>query len=359
MDSWRAFLRLGFGVYLGESLVVGAYLAVSSAGPHRSALVIADMVGAVAALLNLLALQWLCRQPWVRSYSVAWTLFAGIFLTAFIFVDGGLSSPLLPLLLLPVMYGALIFGPFDVGMCVVAAVIEVVVLAITDTGADERPGATILAIAAAAGIGVVVWLAARHRCALEARAAMLTDELERLATTDGLTGCLNHRAFFERLDEEIGRALRYNEPLSLVVTDIDHFKALNDSLGHAGGDAALRRVGQILRSGSRRPDAVGRIGGDEFAILLPATTVSAAGRHATRLLHPTGTELGQVTLSAGVATLDRDEATADRLFRDADRALYHVKDTGRAGVGVMPIHGAPIRLGQSAPSIGLLSVRGR
>jgi diguanylate cyclase (GGDEF)-like protein len=188
---------------------------------------------------------------------------------------------------------------------------------------------------------------------LETRAAQLTRDLEVLATTDGLSGCLNHRAFFERLDEEIARAVRYGEPLSLVVADIDHFKDVNDARGHTGGDRALRRVGAALRAGSRRPDAVGRIGGDEFAVVLPATSLDDAVVHASRLVDPTGDKFGLVTLSAGVATLDQREPTADRLFRDADRALYHAKATGRAGVGMLPLVGAPARVDHLRPAADL------
>lgn len=156
-------------------------------------------------------------------------------------------------------------------------------------------------------------------------------QLQELASTDGLTGLANRRAFADRLGTEISRAKRTNEPLSLVFFDIDHFKKLNDSLGHLEGDAALARVAAILDEGRRSTDLVARWGGEEFAVLLPGTTHQAALLVAERLrqIIERGDLPGKCTISGGVATLP-DHAQEERsLVGAADDALYSAKHHGR------------------------------
>lgn len=197
--------------------------------------------------------------------------------------------------------------------------------------------------AVTAGLGLLTWLSALYRERLDRRDAELTRDLERLATTDDLTGCLNRRAFAERLAAEIARADRYGTPLSLVIADVDRFKELNDTSGHAVGDAALALAGEVLRTGSRQTDLAARIGGDEFTLLLPGTSLEAAGWQAQRIFDPEGRGVGRLTFSAGVASVDETVRTADDLFREADRALYHVKRTGGRGVALATPLGEPRR----------------
>ncbi|MCS6800230.1 MAG: sensor domain-containing diguanylate cyclase, partial [Myxococcota bacterium] len=160
--------------------------------------------------------------------------------------------------------------------------------------------------------------------------------LEELATTDGLTGCLNKRAFLEELDKRLRAAQRFGHPLSLIVTDIDHFKSVNDTYGHATGDAVLRELGTILRRLKRDTDVVARFGGEEFCVLCEQTPARGAVQLAERVrteLESTvfQTEMGplRVTCSLGVSTLGADAVTAAGLFEAADRALYAAKRSGR------------------------------
>lgn len=158
--------------------------------------------------------------------------------------------------------------------------------------------------------------------------------LRRLATTDPLTGLSNRRHFFERGAQELRRAARYRRPLALLMLDIDHFKSVNDRYGHEAGDAVLRDLAERLRAGLRTSDLAGRIGGEEFAVLLPETTAEQAELLAERLraaiaADPLGPDLG-ITVSLGVAlAVPASEETLDPVLRRADAALYRAKAGGR------------------------------
>lgn len=157
-------------------------------------------------------------------------------------------------------------------------------------------------------------------------------QLEALATTDGLTGIHNHRAFQERLMEEYQRSVRYNSPLSLVMVDVDHFKKFNDTFGHPEGDRVLQHVARILEATVRTTDFVARYGGEEFVVLLPETDTLGAIAGAERLrmaLEQEEWTLRAITASIGVATLSSFEEQPDELLAEADKALYLSKQRGR------------------------------
>ncbi len=160
--------------------------------------------------------------------------------------------------------------------------------------------------------------------------------LEEMATTDGLTGCLNKRAFLEELESKIRSAARFKKKLSLIVTDIDHFKNVNDTYGHATGDVVIKELGRILRRVKRETDVVARFGGEEFCVLLEETDTEGAVLFAERVREELQrvvfqTELGklQVKASLGVATYPRHTKTGEGLFESADKALYAAKHGGR------------------------------
>lgn len=166
--------------------------------------------------------------------------------------------------------------------------------------------------------------------ALAHRNRGLVEQMRRMAALDGLTGLANRRAFDEALRAEVNRSGRTGEPLSLVLLDVDHFKAVNDTYGHQAGDDVLRRVGQALRGG-RTTDLPARYGGEEFAVLLPGCGAADALVVADRLREAIGRAGTRppVTASAGVATLDSPTVGAPRLVALADAALYEAKRTGR------------------------------
>src|SRR3954469_8810268 len=173
--------------------------------------------------------------------------------------------------------------------------------------------------------------------------AVLRERVDRLITrladaarTDALTGLLNRRGFQELMEVETERALRSNRPLAIVVGDLDHFKHLNDRFGHAAGDLAPKRFAEIASSASRRIDAVARIGGEEFALLLPDTEQHAAYLLAERLRRAVkepsarGTSEAELpTVSFGVASFPTHAADAAALMHAADQALYAAKAMGR------------------------------
>ncbi len=163
------------------------------------------------------------------------------------------------------------------------------------------------------------------------------ERLARLSVTDELTGLANHRSFRDALSREIKRSLRDDSDLALVLFDIDDFKALNDTYGHAVGDAILARVAAVMRHELREIDLLARYGGEEFALLAPGTSVEGAVAIAEKVrmavsgavfsvLSLEGPRSLQVSISAGVALFDGDER---RLFNAADRALYSAKGAGK------------------------------
>ncbi len=159
-----------------------------------------------------------------------------------------------------------------------------------------------------------------------------------LARTDPLTGVPNRRFLDETVEAEYARARRYEQPLSVVMADVDHFKDVNDKYGHAAGDDALRSVARLARESCRQVDVVGRCGGDEFLFVLPATNLEDATRFAERfrrrladsLLPNSAGDPVRVTVSLGVAQWDTEtmEDPAS-LVRQADRIMYVAKALGR------------------------------
>jgi diguanylate cyclase (GGDEF)-like protein len=161
-------------------------------------------------------------------------------------------------------------------------------------------------------------------------------QLLELAITDSLTGLHNRRHFMESAQQELDRARRYQTPLSLALLDADHFKAVNDRYGHPVGDQALQMLAATGRRLLRDIDLFARIGGEEFAILLPQTDHAAAWIVADRLRQaimdqPIATEQGplHLTVSLGLASLDPATVDLDDLIRRADLALYQAKQNGR------------------------------
>lgn len=161
-------------------------------------------------------------------------------------------------------------------------------------------------------------------------------ELEKLATTDSLTGLFNRRQFFELADKEWERFHRYQRPLTILMADVDHFKCVNDQFGHATGDIVLSAVANACFDQKRATDVIARIGGEEFAILLPETDAAQAEIVAQRIrqriadrrliIHDRDVS---VTVSIGIAQATQSMSGVAALLNAADQALYHAKEQGR------------------------------
>jgi diguanylate cyclase (GGDEF)-like protein/PAS domain S-box-containing protein len=185
----------------------------------------------------------------------------------------------------------------------------------------------------------VVWTIVDQRRTND-RVRDLNARLEQLALTDELTALPNRRAFFRSGEQETKKARRYAAPLSLLMLDVDRFKLINDTYGHSGGDKVLRRVADLIRRTVREVDTGGRLGGEEFALLLPNTALDEALILAERLRAAVAAEAGAaialgvaVTVSIGAAQLVPGDAF-DALLSKADAAMYRAKQAGRDRVAV-------------------------
>jgi diguanylate cyclase (GGDEF)-like protein len=205
------------------------------------------------------------------------------------------------------------------------------------------PGAVLPAVAAGSAIaltlaGLVLWRTVAPLVATQADLQVRYEAALADALRDPLTGLGNHRAFHEELDRQVAGALRYGVPLALLLIDLDEFKAVNDGRGHAGGDRVLRGFGELLGMTLRRADRAFRVGGDEFAVLLPHTDLEGARVVARRLLaqalQPSlrADSFEPLSFSGGISAVPELGIGPAQLYSQADAALYAAKRGGRTDV---------------------------
>lgn len=257
-----------------------------------------------------------------------------------IHLDGGLNSPLTLVLIPPTALAAAAFPPRDARWHLGPIALGYLILLV----AGPTPKFWVLAMGVGLFLSITVPVMLVRHAALKYATAQerRADTLEVVSSVDGLTGCLNHRAFHDVLQQETEAAGHGGPGFALMMIDIDHFKDINDTHGHVTGDRVLADIGQLLQLSTRSADAVGRIGGEEFAVLLRRTDLSHAVEIAERLREevsaakPAGI---RVTISAGVSEHWAD-ATVPQLRRHADRLLYTAKASGRDTViaGPPPAH---------------------
>lgn len=215
---------------------------------------------------------------------------------------------------------------------------EIVTTWLPQTNSENFPYVFVGLVALVAGLSTSLFLLFTHK--LRQDLHRLQTKVTSLTIFDELTGLINRRHFYDRLEEELDRTRRYGTKLALIMVDIDHFKKVNDELGHPLGDVALAEVARLLKANIRTSDIIARYGGEEFAIIIPAQGKNAAFKVAEKLCNVVevndltldGPQL-KVTISAGVADADdlpaKSEDIKATLIRMADRALICAKKAGR------------------------------
>jgi diguanylate cyclase (GGDEF)-like protein/putative nucleotidyltransferase with HDIG domain len=242
-----------------------------------------------------------------------------------VFTSGDAASIHVMFYVLVAFYAAYFFSPGQAGVQVafVGIAYGSVLLALNDDGETARWLTTVGTLAVAT---ILIGT-------LKARLERLIERLADAARTDVLTGLLNRRGFEETIELELERARRSGRPLSLIVGDLDRFKELNDRHGHRAGDGALERLAAVLRAEKRRIDTAARVGGEEFAILVPESTEHDAYILAERLRRAVrdarDPDVPHTTISFGIATYPVHGFNAETVFQAADGALYAAKELGR------------------------------
>ena len=311
------------------SAIVAAYAALTWDRPHRIALLL--LVGAASALaaaILLLPLDRIVRGRWREPFFLSWSMLNVLVVSAIVVVDGTDESPLALIYVLPLIFAA---SSYPLGMTIAVSVVDVgacLAVGVSDSGSAERALVLTGLLTAAAAM-----------CSLQARNHdRQRAVLGRISRTDALTHVLNRRGFEERLTAALLGSARSNEPCALLLLDLDGFKPVNDRAGHAAGDALLQWTAQRIGGCVRPADVVGRIGGDEFAVLAPSADAGVAYEIAGRIGWALEDRIG---VSIGVASYPADGTTVDELHRVADERLYSIKrDRQRASAhadGLAPI----------------------
>lgn len=295
--------------------VFAVYAVGTWEGTERLALVgLAAGYLAWGMLVRLLPLEKIVHSRSHDVFFLAWSVAEVGAIAAAMAIDGGSNSPLAALLFIPLVVVALTYPPMLVLAVGTLELLAYLAIAINVGGRDDL---SLSLFAVSLGITALV-------CAWQTRIRdAQRDELNRISRADALTGCLNRRGFLERLEAEVDEAGRTGRAFALIALDLDRFKSVNDSKGHAAGDELLRWTVEKLNENLRPMDSVGRLGGDEFALLVPG----AARPEALTLVGRLNNVLSdRAPSSLGIACYPTDGTDSDELQRHADSELYSAKD---------------------------------
>jgi diguanylate cyclase (GGDEF)-like protein len=293
-----------------------AFYAVPSRRLALAAVLLVAVVGALG--MGLLPWERIVHSRWREPAFLAWSLSNVATITVFGFINNTPNSALSLLFFVPIVFVAMTYPLRSVLIVSAASIGAYFVVAFHAGSAPDW----VLMFAAVLGSTALMgaWQARNHD--------VVREELARMSRTDPLTGCLNRRGFEEQAGEAIRAAAAVDEgSLAVVLVDLDGFKQVNDTGGHAAGDEVLRRTAERLASAARPGDLIGRLGGDEFAVLLQRVDEHEATAAATRL----EAALKDVTrASVGLAAMPRHGTALDALIGWADRRLYETKLRRRA-----------------------------
>lgn len=294
-------------------------------------------------------LRFATRSIWVRSLPVALVFVALAFSIAVVTADQWITPSIAPFLLCCLITSVVIYmQPFpSVLVFAVGYIFFFFALGLTQDNAQvllsNRLNGFVASVMGCT-LSTMLWrkfvtITLQQEQLEKANAELQTKqrELERLTRLDGLTGLFNRNTFVELARQELDRAQRQGSDTALLLMDLDHFKRVNDTWGHPAGDAVLRNVASVASRTVRSTDLVGRLGGEEFIVLLPATSVEAARKLAEKLRQrleasPTTWESSTlvVTASIGVSGCSAlEKRNFDSLYTEADKALYLAKTRGR------------------------------
>jgi diguanylate cyclase (GGDEF)-like protein len=294
-------------------------------------------------------LRYATRSWGVQSLPLVLMVVGTAFSIAVVTVDQWITPSITPYLLCCLILGVVIYvRPIPAGaVYAVSYVCFYWALGLTQENAQVLMSNRLNGIAAAVmgwTLSIVLWrkfstISVQQEQLEKANAELQTKqrELERLTRLDGLTGLFNRNTFVELTRKELDRAQRQGSDTALLLLDLDHFKRVNDTWGHPAGDAVLRNVAGVASKTVRSTDLVGRLGGEEFIVLLPSTSLEAARKLAEKLRQrleasPTPWEPSPLTVTASVgvsATTALEKRNFDSLYTEADKALYLAKTRGR------------------------------
>ena len=299
---WLTYVLCGTGAL---------YVAITWYRPHRLALAALFGAGVVAAIaISLLPREQIVRSRFREPFFLTWSVLDLILVSLLTLADGGTASPLVLIFFVPVTFAAATYPLRSVAIVGTLTVASYLTLATLVAGSQWSYQALFAVVLVCTG-AMSAFQARNH----ERQRA----ELTRVSRADPLTGCLNRRGFEERALAEIAGAARHCEEGAVLLLDIDHFKPVNDRLGHAAGDELLCWVVQTLGKVVRPGDSIGRLGGDEFAVLFARIEAADAVAAAERIKLALGE---RAPASVGLATFPLDGSTLEELTRQADQRLY-------------------------------------
>lgn len=325
VQFWVRHVRIGVVLTEVAASTVVAYALANSRPAAIPMTALAGLIMLVAPALLALPMPRWCRDQRGTLVFYVWSAATTAVIGCLALLDGGASSPLTWLFVLTLTYAGLAYPPIGValmGSLMVATYLAIALATLDSPGNIVVPAAVLTVYTA-----MIAW-SSHNQWDMAEQRELLAQHLATLASTDELTFCQNRRAFHHRLNVVLTRA-NEQRPVSLCVLDLDGFKQVNDTRGHAAGDRVLVAVARALLAASRETDSVGRLGGDEFSVLLPDTTAASATAAGRRLLDSITAAVASdgVSASIGIATTSTP-ITADALVAAADQLMYEAKALG-------------------------------